>query len=133
MTFLEWFELAGCASAILLVIKEGAAYYWTYRHSHFIEPKLRHQQMLLEQAKWFEERAQKLAVFRVQLRNTNPDKFKLAELVSKLDKHDWQFAMKETDLNVLVKWAEQKSQELQEGADETYRLAEEVGYKILSD
>ncbi len=47
----------------------------------FIDPKKAHQQVFLDQADWFEERAAKLAVFRFELgQEPGPDKFKLAQL-----------------------------------------------------
>ena len=130
MSILDWYEVIGIT---LLLGERAVGYYQKYRHSRFIESKLQLQQVLLEQAKWLNHRAQKLAAFLWQLRNTNPDKFKLAELVSKLDRYDKQFAMKEADIDVLSKWAEQKGQECHNNADQASRWAQEMTYRILAD
>jgi hypothetical protein len=130
MSILDWYEVIGIT---LLLGERAVGYYQKYRQSRFVEPKLQTQRVFLEQANWFEERAQKLAAFHWQLRNTKPDKFKLAELVSKLDRHDQQCAMKETDIDVLSKWAEQRGRECHDNASETSRLAVEMGYRILAD
>jgi hypothetical protein len=131
MTILEWYEL----SAVTFLLGEKLIGYGRrYRHSRFVEPKLQVQQVFLDQAQWFGERASKLAAFRWQLGLLEkPDKFKLAELVSKLDPHDRQFAMKQEDVALLRDWATKKGQECHDNAAQSSRFADEVKYKILSD
>lgn len=131
MTILEWYELIGIT---FLLGEKLIGYGRQYRHSRFVEPKLQVRQVFLDQAQWFEERASKLAVFRWQLGLLDkPDKFKLAELISKLDQHDQQFAMKQEDVAPLLDWASKKGQECHDNADQASRWAEEIRYKILSD
>ena len=69
MSILDWYEVIGIT---LLLGERAVGYYQKYRHSRFIESKLQLQQGLLEQTKWFNHRAQKLAAFRWHLRNRNP-------------------------------------------------------------
>jgi hypothetical protein len=61
-----------------------------------------------------------------------PDKWKLAQLVSKLDDKDKQWAMKQDDIEILRKWAASKGEECHNNAGECGRMADEVAYKILS-
>jgi hypothetical protein len=131
MTILEWYEL----SAVTFLLGEKLiGYGLRYRHNRFMEPKLQHRQVFLDQAQWFGERASKLAAFRWQLGLLEkPDKFKLAELVSKLDPHDRQFAMKQEDVALLRDWATKKGQECHDNASQSSQWADEVTYKILSD
>jgi hypothetical protein len=93
----------------------------------FIEPKKRHRQVLREQVAWLEERAEKLNVLAVQLRREpEADKIRLAFLISKLDRWDAQWAMKYSDVNDLLAFADQKNKECLDNAAETERSAEEV-------
>jgi hypothetical protein len=95
--------------AITLLIRDGGAWLWRVYQNRNIEPKKQHRQVFIDQAQWFEERAANLAAFRWQLgQDPTPDKWKLAELVSKLDDHDKQWAMKRTDIETLRKYAEEK-------------------------
>jgi len=131
MTILEWYELFGIT---FLLTEKLVSYGRKYRHNRFVEPKLQHRQVLLEQARWFQERASKLATFRYQLGTTEAlDRWKLSDLVSKLDPHDRTFAIKQDDLTTLRDWAAQKGQECHDNADEAGRMADEVGYKVLSN
>ncbi len=55
----------------------------------YVDPHRAQQHLFLQQAKWFGERAEKLAVFRHELIYSPPrDKFKLASLVAQLDRKD---------------------------------------------
>ena len=88
--------------------------------------------MFLGQANWLKERASKLAVFRYELtRGSEPDKFKLAQLVSKLDPKDREWAMKETDISVLSRLAAEKAAECHNNAGENARYAEEINYRTF--
>jgi hypothetical protein len=131
MTILEWYELLGIT---FLIAERLVGYGRKYRHNRFVEPKLQHRQVLLEQARWFEERASRLAAFQHQLGMMDSvDKWKLTELVSKLDPQDRSFAMRQDDLSVLRNWAGVKGQECHDNADEAGRMADQVEYKVLSD
>ncbi len=131
MTFLEWYELLGIT---FLLGEKVVGYGRKYRHSRFVEPRLQHRQVLLDQVNWYEDRAAKLVAFRYQLGTMDkPDKWKLSELVSKLDPQDRTFAMKQDDLTVLRDWAARKGEECHLNSGEASRMADEVSYKILSD
>lgn len=122
-------EIVGAYS----LVREGGAWLWRQYQKRYINPKKQHMQVFLDQEQWLEERAANLAAFRWQLRQEPPpDKFKLAELVSKLDDHDRRWAMKQSDIEVLCKYAEDKGAECHDNAGECGRMAGEVGYKILS-
>jgi len=83
-------------------------------------------------AKWFEERAAKLVVLRFELTHgPEPNKFKLAELVSKLDPKDREWAMKETDLTLLCRYAAEKAIQCQDNAGECARNADEINYRMF--
>jgi hypothetical protein len=89
--------------------------------------------VFVDQANWYEERVTKLAAFRLQLgKDPKPDNFKLAELVSKLDPEDKRWAMKQTDIELLRKYAAEKGEECHENGGKCGRLADELAYKILS-
>jgi len=50
MTILEWYEL----SAVTFPLGEKLiGYGLRYRHNYFVEPKLQHRQVFLDQAQWF--------------------------------------------------------------------------------
>lgn len=97
--------MAGAVGAVVtLAITKGLPLLWCAYGKRYIDPKRAHQEVFLEQADWFEERASKLAVFRFDLTHgPEPDKFKLAQLVSKLDRKDKEWTMKETDINLLAR------------------------------
>jgi hypothetical protein len=100
----------------------------------YIDPRKRHRQVLLNQAAWFEERAQKLTVFAIQLRREpEADKFRLALLVSRLDRTDSEWAMKHENIDFLVTAADEKTKACHENAAECQRYAEEVTRKMLWD
>jgi hypothetical protein len=138
MTPIEKFEFIACLAAAWRFLKDIWEYAKKERHTRIVEPKLRMKQVFLDQAQWFEERAAKLAAFHFQLTTAfdvakQPDKWKLGELISKLDRQDQESAMKSTDYDALTKWAQWKGQECHDNAAEVSRMATEVDYKILSD
>jgi hypothetical protein len=138
MTPIEQFEFIACLAAAWRFLKDVWEYGKKLRHNRIVEPKLRLKQVFLDQINLFEERAAKLAAFYVQLPSAfdadrEPDKWRLAELVSKLDRQDQQFAITSNDYEVLAKWAQSKGQECHDNASEASRHASEVDYKILSD
>lgn len=96
------------------------------------DAKTAHRQFLLKQANWLGQRASGLTVFAFELtRNPTPDKFKLSLLISKLDPKDQEWAMKETDTEILRRSAEAKAIECRDGAAENSRLAEEIGNRVF--
>jgi hypothetical protein len=97
------------AFATLAITKGLPLLYYAYE-KRYIDPKKAHQQVFLEQGECFEERAAKLAVFRFELTHgPEPDKFKLAQLVSKLDPTDREWTIKETDITLLAMYAVEKA------------------------
>ena len=71
-------------------------------------------------------------MFRWELINTPPrDKFKLAYLVSKLDRKDKEWAMKEADIGLLIDYAAHKGAECHENSGECARHADEINYRTF--
>jgi hypothetical protein len=119
--------------AITLLLRDGGAWAWRVYQNRYIEPKKRHRQVFVDEAKWFEERAAKLAAFHWQLgQDPPPDKWKLTAFISKLDDHDRQWAMKQTDIEILRKFAAEKGAECHDNAGECGRFADEIAYTIFS-
>jgi hypothetical protein len=119
-------------AVVILFIREYVPQLWRAYQSRYVDPKIAHRQVFLDQADWFEERASKLAVFRFELgQEPKPDKFKLAQLVSKLDPQDRQWAMKQTDIEVLRKCAAEKGAECHDNAGECARSADEIAYRTF--
>jgi hypothetical protein len=83
------------AASITLVTALLPLWKWLWR-THLVrrfDAKREHYNELIEEAKWFEDRAVKLDTFRKQLLYGKmyeqlPDRFKLAEMFSKLDRKD---------------------------------------------
>jgi hypothetical protein len=125
--------IAGAISAfVTLAITKGLPLLSRAYEKRYIDPKRAHQEVFLEQANWFEERASKLAVFRFELTNgPEPNKFKLAQLVSKLDRKDREWAMKVTDITLLGKYATEKAAECHDNAGECARHADEINYRTF--
>src|ERR1700724_2396546 len=77
------------------------AWQWVWR-THLVrhfDAKKKHYDELIEQAKGYEDRAMKLDDLRKQLLygaiyDRSPDRFRLSELVSKLDRQDAEWARK---------------------------------------
>lgn len=121
MTPIEQFEFIACLAAAWRFLKDIWEYGKKVRYNRVVEPKLRLKQVFLDEVNMYEERAAKLAAFYVQLPSAfdadmQPDKWKLAALVSKLDRHDQQFAITSNDYKVLAKWAQRKGQECHDNA-----------------
>lgn len=129
------FAIPVAASVVTLAIREGAPLLWRAYQKRWIDPHKAHRQIFLDQAEWYEDRAAKLAVFRVQIsQEPVPDKFRLAGLVSKLDQKDSEWAMKhtdKTDIDLLRKWAADKGAECHDNAAECAGSADEIEYKIF--
>lgn len=117
---------------VTLFIRECVPQLIRAYQKRYVNPKTAHRQMLLEQVGWLEERASKLAVFSFELtHNPPPDKFKLTLWMSKLDRRDREWAMKETDVEILRRCAEEKTAECRDNAAESSRLAEEVSNRAF--
>jgi hypothetical protein len=125
--------VAGTVSAVVtLAITKGLPWLSRAYEKRYIDPKRAHQEFFLEQANWFEERAAKLAVFRFELTHgPKPNKFKMAQLVSMLDRKDREWAMKETDMALLGRYAAEKAGECHDNAGECARHAVEINYRAF--
>jgi hypothetical protein len=98
----------------------------------YTDPKRAHQNLFLEQREWYAERAAQLHSFRFDLiHGPKPDKFKLALLVSKLDRKDRVWAMKETDIDLLAQAAAEKAAHCEDNAAECARHADEINYRTF--
>jgi len=122
---------AAVGSVVTAVLTPLAKRIWqAYRYRHY-DPKEAHYKELLEQAKWFEDRATRLAAFRIQLvHNPTPDRFKLSELISKLDRKDAEWA-RQVDVEFLPKAVEDKQAECLDNAAECGHFADDVMRKIF--
>lgn len=125
--------VAGAVRALVsLAITRGLPWLSRAYEKRYIDPKRAHQEVFLEQADWFEDRASKLAVFRYELTcGPEPDKFKLARLISTLDRRDKEWAMKETDIALLSGYAAEKAEECHENARECARYSDEINYRTF--
>ena len=109
---------------------------WRTHLVHRFDAKKEHYTELIEQAKWFEDRAVRLNTFRKQLLYGNiydkvPDRFKLAEMISKLDRKDAEWVRKVEDISLLAEACDQKHDECLENARSLRGYAEDVGRKVL--
>jgi len=122
---------AAVGAVVTLSVTKGIPNAWRVYQALRFDPKKAHRQYVLEQAPWFEERADKLEALSFQLgRDPRPDKFKQGELVSKLDQHDWQLAMDQTDIESLRKAVAEKALECRDNAAQSRRAADEIASKI---
>lgn len=111
---------------------------WVWR-THLVrhfDAKKEHYNELIDEAKWFEDRAVKLDSLRKQLLYGKiygqvPDRFKLAELVSKLDRNDAEWARKVEDVTLLTEACERKQEECLNNAAQCREFADDVGRKVL--
>lgn len=124
--------IAACIALITALVPFLKWAWRTHGVRHF-NAKKAHYEELIEQAKWFEDRLIRLAALRNKLlyATHQPDRFKLAEMVSKLDRRDAEWARKIEDLDVLGKACEQKQEECQRDAEQCRELAEDVARKVL--
>jgi hypothetical protein len=100
------------------------------------DAKKAHYDELIERAKWHEDRLVKLDTLRKRLLyakmyETPPDEFQLAEMISKLDRHDAAWARKIEDPTVLALACERKQDECQRNAEQDREWAEDVARKVL--
>ncbi|HUX44336.1 MAG TPA: hypothetical protein VMV57_06260 [Terracidiphilus sp.] len=123
---------AAVGSVVTVVFTPLAKRVWrAYRVRRF-DPKDAHYKELQEEAKWFEGRAAKLAAFRmnIALNQSTSDRFRLAELISKLDRKDAEW-VRQTEVALLSEATEKKQVECQDNAAECARLADEVTRRIF--
>jgi hypothetical protein len=119
-------------AATTLAITKGVPWLLRAYDKRYVDPHRAHQDLFLEQANWFSERSEKLAVFRHQLIFNPPsDKFKLAFLVAQLDPKDREWAMKEADIETLCNYAAHKGTECYENACECARNADQINYRTF--
>ena len=96
------------------------------------DAKKAHYEELVEQAKWFESRFVRLNTLRDQLLcRQPPDRFKLAEMISKLDRKDATWARTIDDHSILALECERKSEECQRNAEQAREWAGDVARKVL--
>jgi hypothetical protein len=126
------------AAVIALITALVPAIKWAWRTYGVrkFDAKKAHYNQLTEMAKWYEDRLDRLDTLRKQLiyarmYETPPDRFKLALLVSKLDRHDAVWAMKLEDPAALEEACQQKQDECQKNAEQEREWAEDVGRKVL--
>jgi hypothetical protein len=123
------------AAVIALITALVPVFKWiwrTYGVRNFDAQKSRYNE-LIERAKWQEDRVFRLDTLRKQLRYTQQplDRFKLAEMISKLDRKDAEWARKIEDPAILAQACEQKQEECQRNADQDREWAEDVARKVL--
>jgi hypothetical protein len=107
----------------------------TYGVRNFSAKKA-HYEELIEEAKWFEDRLVRLDTLRKQLLyakmyDQKPDRFKLAEMISRLDRKDAEWARRLEDPAILTQACEQKQEECQRNAEQCREWAEDVARKVL--
>ena len=95
-----------------------------------------HYKELIETAKWYENRAVKLGTLHKQLSyatkyDQEPDRFKLTEMISKLDSKDAEWARKVEDIPLLTEDCDRKQNECLDNARQCREFADEVGRKVL--
>lgn len=126
------------AAVIALITALVPVFKWVWRTYgvRTFDAKKAHYNQLIEQAKWFEDRLVRLDTLRKQLLYARmyeqpPDRFKIAQMISKLDRKDAEWAMKLEDPTVLVEACELKQEECQRNAEQDREWAEDVGRKVL--
>jgi hypothetical protein len=120
------------ASVLTLAISKGLPLLWQTFDRRHIDPKRQQQNFFIEQGSWHTNRAELLAGFRFELLNGGgADKFKLGLLISKLDRKDSEWAMKETDIDLLARLAAQKAAECHNNAAECARHADEINSRAF--
>ena len=126
------------AAVIALITALAPLGKWAWRNYGVrnFSAKRAHYEELIEEAKWFEDRLVRLDTLRKQLLDAKmydqtPDKFRLAELISKLDRKDSEWARKIEDLEKLVQACQQKQEECQRNAEQCREWAEDVARKVL--
>jgi hypothetical protein len=127
--------IAACVALVTALVPLWKWVWRTHLVRHF-DAKKEHHRELIEQAKWYEDRAVRLDTLRKQLfygkmYDKAPDRFKLAELVSKLDRKDAEWARKIEDVTVLTQACERKQEECLNNAGQCREFADDVARKVL--
>jgi hypothetical protein len=128
--------LIAAVIALITALVPLAKWLWkTYGVRNF-DAKKAHYGELIEQAKWYEDRLVRLDKLRKQLlyaKMYEPplDRFKLAELISKLDREDAEWTRQIEDAATLVEACEHKQEECQRNAEQCREWAEDVSRKVL--
>lgn len=115
------------AAVIALITAFVPLWRWVWR-THLVrhfDAKKAHYDELLEQAKWYEERAVKLDSFHKQLL------FGMGQPPDRLDKKDAEWARKIEDVSQLRDACERKQEECMNNAIQAREFANEVGRKVL--
>ena len=127
--------IAAVITLITALLPFGKWAWRTYGVRNFNAKKAHHKE-LIEEAKWYEDRLVQLDTLRKQLLyaamyEQQLDRFKLAEMISKLDRNDAEWARKIEDATILVKACEHKQEECLRNAEQCRELAEDVARKVL--
>jgi Tfp pilus assembly protein PilO len=127
--------IAACISLGTALVPIGKWLWRTYLVRHF-DAKKEHYNELMEETKWYGERAVKLDALRKQLTYGKayeqlPDRFKLAEMISKLDRKDAEWARKIEDIALLTEACRKKQEECENNAEQCRQFANEVERKVL--
>jgi hypothetical protein len=127
--------LAAAITLVTALVPLGKWAWRTYGVRNF-DAKKEHYKELIEEAKWYEDRLVRLDTLRKQLiyaktYSQQPDRFKLAEMISKLDRRDAEWARQIEDSALLVQACERKQEECQRNAEQCREFAEDVGRKVL--
>ena len=131
-------EIVLIAASITLLTALIPLWKWVWR-THLVrhfDAKKEHYNELIKEARWYEERALKLDTFRKQLLygkmyDRPPDRLKLAELISKLERQDAEWVRKVEDITLLTDACERKQEECINNAAQCRQFADEVGRKVL--
>ncbi|MGA2834904.1 MAG: hypothetical protein ABSE55_17725 [Terracidiphilus sp.] len=126
------------AASVTLITALLPVWKWVWR-THMVrhfDAKREHRKELIEEAKWYEDRAVKLDILRKHLLygkmyEQPTDRFKLAELISKLDRNDAEWARKVEDINRLTEACEGKQEECLNNAAQCRQFADDVAQKVL--
>jgi hypothetical protein len=127
--------LAAVIALITALVPLGKWAWRTYGIRNF-DAKKAHYEELIERAKWYEDRLIRLDTIRKQLLFAQTweqpiDRFRLAEMISKLDRKDAEWARKIEDPVLLAHACEQKAEECQRNAGQEREWAEDVARKVL--
>lgn len=122
---------AAVGSVVTAVFTPIGKLAWEAFRRRRFDPKRAHYNELVEESKWYETRAVKLATFRQQLQLSPPaDRFRLSEMISKLDARDAEW-VRRADLSELVDATADKERECLDNASECAQYANDVQRKIF--
>ena len=127
--------IAAAITLITALVPLGKWVWRTYGVRNFDAKKALYEE-LIEEAKWYEDRLVRLDTLRKRLLYAKMyeqqlDRFKLAEMISKLDRKDAEWARQIEDPTILAHSCEQKQEECQRNAEERREWAEDVARKVL--